>query len=435
MSQKPFDIDRAIAGLKEVRPERVPRADQLRTQRKRPPTRLIAVGLTAIGAGVLFWPRVGGGSIAWAQVVENTQQTQRFYVRTTMGGKGSFTSEQWVDGPRYAYKIMWPTSKQTVSYTVFDGNYLTYSRGYGKGKNGSTDSIAYRAKTKPTSHFLSIGLLGSESNFIDDILKNQSFKVLEQKEVDTPKGKRMRYDVRRQHAPGKPNNGYEMRMTFFADPTSKLIVRAETYVGNSGQNGKPLQIATVAEIEYPESMSDEVFKFKMPGVKVVDLDKLRANVADTIKKGLGSQTVKGQKVTLRSVLYDHSGGLWVLWSGSGLPRGDLAYPIRVAGLPVPRRTKFTYPAPKSARVINVFGLKGLTANATESNRRSVVLPSINARLGGMAMGVPNQTFKTINVVVPVLDSTGSKKLGEATFRNVPVQRIGSIYEFRSELGI
>ena len=437
MPQNSFEFENAIRGLRAVEPVSVPTAENLIARRSGPTRywlyRSLAVGSIALAAAGVFWPRSTSG-VAWAQVVAAMSEAQRYHVRTCALGDTEPFSEYWVDGPRYAFVIRDPVTKALAYESRCDGEYSTSVQVHGKPRNGS-EPIAIRQRVSGKPAYGWRGNLGSPSNLVDDIIRRMNYRVLAEKEINTPKGKLVRYTVSQTLGTngvvfwksGKQTTG-SITLYIYADPTSKLMVRSET-LDPTGQ------VASATEVEYPAQIDDDVFKFKGPNLHVLDLDEDRTEVSRLLETGLGSATVNGHKIVLRSVLYDRDGGLWVLWTG-GLPRGDLRYPVKVLGLRTPKVTKMSHPNPRSWEpAINAYSLKAFTANASEKDGRSRVLPAIGARIGGMALGVTDKTFSTVDVIVPILDETGAKMLGEATFKKVPVHRIGSIYDYAKELGL
>ena len=134
----------------------------------------------------------------------------------------------------------------------------------------------------------------------------------------------------------------------------------------------------------------------------------------------GSPTVHaaGQTIVLRALLHDQSGGLWILWTGGNPPAGSLPVPVKVQDFAKPR----------------AFGLKGFVA-PTPGAKRVAPAPSIGERLNGMGLAILDKNLTRITLDIPVLDSTGKKKLGTAHFKNIPVRKIGMIWDFSYSLGL
>jgi hypothetical protein len=165
----------------------------------------------------------------------------------------------------------------------------------------------------------------------------------------------------------------------------------------------------VTNMDYPASIADEVFEPRphvLQAVEVHDLDRERETIVSHLKSGIASR----DGVTLRLVLLDEGGSLWAIWTGAPVD-GQLTHPFRVDGL----------------RSRAGFGLRGLTSN-WKTDKRSVASPVTGGRLDGMAR--------------PLLDKIGDRvsldiyKAGKYfTFKDIPVMRIASLYDFEKELGL
>lgn len=427
MSQKPFDFQNALSQLKTVSPSRVPAAIDVAKPARRFPYRTSAIGLAAALAAAIFWPRAESG-IAWAQVLDTNKGTQRIHV-INYWRDGHKTLEWWRDGERYTYLSYAPGSmgKSLFMETRCDGEHVIHVNHDRKPRNGWR-RLGKKEKAVPAEGFEWGGaLVGSTSNIVDDIIQRKVYKLLDERTVDTAEGPRVRFRLSRasRFTIQKKTKTVTTSALVFVDPKTRLIQTIQYVDGKDNPLSK-------AVIEYPNQIEDSVFKLNTTDVDILDVDKDRKVVAQIIRRGLGSQTVKGQTVTLRSVLFDGAGALWILWSGN-LPHGSLPHLVRIEGYPSPKVVpNVSFPMSTKA-VLNAYSYKSFTANATE--RRSKVLPSINARLGGMAVGMRYQVLSQIDLVVPVLDATGKKKLGEAKFRNVPVHRIFSLFDYREQLGM
>jgi hypothetical protein len=136
------------------------------------------------------------------------------------------------------------------------------------------------------------------------------------------------------------------------------------------------------------------------GVTIYDAEQERKAIAAVMKKGLGDD--KG--ISLKLAALDRYGSLTFMWTG-WLPDGKMSKPIRLTGIPCS--------AP--------FGSKMYTTSWKATNKTKP--PMLNGRRMG-AMGVTpkvkiGDTIKELIVPGPH---------GNAVFRNVPVLRIGSLFD-------
>lgn len=420
MSQNQFDFDKAVAGLKQNRPAHVPNLDSMSNldRSRRSPWVIRAVVVTtcsAVGIGILI-PRSTAGA-AWAQVAEKFAKQPRVHILEKSvnlhSGRLQVESESWVDGVKYSYSTKWG---ERTSLAVCDGKRGLSYRNFTDPKNGA-GRVAWIAKIKSPAPPSFTSPIGMDSNSIDEVIKTADVKVLSQETVQGPNGKQVRYKIER-------NPGPKTNWTYFvtADSDTGLIRKVEHFI-----SGKAIREAT---IDYPADVDPKVFQVDGLGYATRDFDEMRSVVTNDIKQGLGSKTVTGKTITVRSVLYSEDGGLWVLWTGS-TPSGDLRHPIQLVGFPKPVKAQYSYPA-KNVNM-NLFSIKAFTVSAGLSSRAKLS-PVINQRIGGMAVGLMNQKFSKINVIIPVVDETGTKKLGSARFNNLPVRRIDSIYSYGDLLG-
>lgn len=417
MSQKQFDFDHAIESLKAKKPSHVPSVSGLLAPRRpvlrRGVFRFAMVAAVAFVAVGLLWPR-STSIVAFAQVRDNLESQRRVHIVTEYKYLKGGQTEAWVDGDKFYHKLQFHANYPTF-VAVSDGEYITRYMGGSKPQNG-TVATAWKAKlsTKKAERFY-IGPYGQGPNIVDEFLKSKSLELVGQKLIESPDGPVMRYSVRWSNR--EPMNVY-------ADPKTKLISKIET-LSNKGA------VATETRIEYPTEIPASTFQFSIPGVQVRSIDDTQALIKSNVETGLGSQTVAGKTITLRAVLHDTNGGLWVLWTG-GAPRGDLQHPVKIQGFPVPRTTKATFPG--KLPEINAFGHKAFTVGA-EAAKVGKPSPAIGQRLGGMGIGMRGRSLDKVTLTIPVLNSTGGKKLGEVTFKDVPVVKIQMIYDYSEILGI
>jgi|GEM_PF-5092953 len=411
MSSNRFNLDRAVDALRSELPSGEARVRAKNFLLKPKPVsyrpRLVVLGLVGAAAVALLWPRGESGS-AWAQIASQTRGQVRMHMATYVPGKSVPYMERWVDGNRYkiTFELHPPKQKPIYDFSICDGRRVLYYRGNELMKNGEYRS-AHVAKVQPGPRDLqySYGLMGAGSNLIDDVIKQEGWKVQSQKEkVSSAYGVRDVYVLSIRY----PHATFTRFATVYVDSETKLIREAE-FKDEGG-----LQTA-LAKIDYPDSFPSSTFALVAPpGVRIRDFDKDREHLETIIRKGLGTKTVAGKTITLRAVVHAGWGEMWVLWTG-GAPAGDLRNPIQVAGFPKAKP----------------FGIKTFTI---KPDPRSKPAPAIGQRLGGMAILIQRKLDK-ITVTIPVLDATGKKKLGTATFADVPVFRVESIYDVAETLGI
>ncbi len=159
----------------------------------------------------------------------------------------------------------------------------------------------------------------------------------------------------------------------------------------------------VTRYDYPASLPGRVFEPRpqvLPA-EVVDRKATRARVAAGVAKGLGTD----RGVTLRAVLLDASGDLYVASSGA-VPPASSPRRVRVVGVPT------SWPS----------GLRPFTVRATPPGLAG------GLRLRGAAVTPLRAIGERISLRVPAAR-------GEAAFRDVPVTRVVSFSDYRVELGL
>lgn len=417
MSQKPFSLDRALSNLRSVAPDRIPDLDQLSvTRHRRFSYRPVAIMVAGCLAMAVLWPRPGSGQ-AWAQVADSVRRNQRFYVKTTEHFSDGMITERWVDGNKFAMRVWLSSTGDPVLDVRCNGEFYTYVSTWEKPRNGAPVT-AYRARyvegVSPQG-----GVGGSSFNLVSELIQNVKFNVLEEGEVQTEKGPMTRFKIARSSDDKLPQG---RPLLVYSEPESGLIRKVE-YTDHTGE-----KVIATNEVEYPRQMDQSVFLFTETGYPVQDLDEDRRRLVQNLKSGLGVQTVGKEAVALRAVLYDLNGDLWILWTGHG-PSTDLRHRVQIES----GSRSLGQNLPSGPRGFHTR--QGFLTSTDAGEWETKPISGLGQRLVGMAINLCDQKFDRVTVTIPVVDASGRTKLGEATFRDVPVHRITSIDHFAKELGI
>ena len=380
MSPKFVDIDLAIEDLKKDASNERMRAKS-RANLSRPvrsnTRKLGLVGLTAGIAIVCIWPR-GTSGTAWAQALGASKSAGRVHYKIwDSNGKG--TSEEWTDGVKNA-RIMYARNGVLFNEWRSNGkklfNYFDFNALRRVDPNPNVHPFGMLTKLSGPPIVLSINLGGR----LDHLMDLQKGEIIRQEPTKTDSGPATRYEL-------KTKRPFQDQLVVIVDDKSGLIVQME------GKDGK-----WKSAFDYPESIPESVFE-PVPqvakGIEVYDIDQQKQDIQRTIQKGLG--TVNG--VTLRLVVLDANGALWALWTGSQVD-GKMLKPFTAQGLKL---------GPAS-------GLAKFTTNAEKKRANIPVVPN-GPRIYGMARAANTKVGDHVSITIP------SKK-GAATFRNVPVMRIG-----------
>ena len=172
-------------------------------------------------------------------------------------------------------------------------------------------------------------------------------------------------------------------------------------------------LGTTVRIEYPKSIPDAAFdvaRHEVQGAPIHDLDKERAQIDRTLRKGLGS---KGG-ITLRFLGMDWQGSLWALWTGRKLDEGD---PFK----------------PTPWRLLGVKSRRGMTFSCfTEGWKwqpeHSHPLPAIGTRVSGTSIQPLEKIGRTVSI--EIRSPSGKYE----RFSDVPVQRMMWFGDYEETFG-
>jgi hypothetical protein len=395
---------------------------------RRPPARagvvtvprvaIVAASVTALMALPLFTPKSSG---AWAQVAAETAKQTRYRERTyvRVSGQSVVEIERWTDGKRFLHR-----SKTRSKFPSMGSDGKRYFQIFPASKYATIEKLP----NFPTEPYLS-GLGSVPSLSVDDLIRDEKVRPLgDAKEVATPEGKRLLYEVEFLADPERGDMTVTSTGKFYTMPGDSRIRRWEFF-------SKAGSWSYAGDLEYPEHIPDETFAFAPPpGIKVYDLDQGRALLRKTIEKGYGTKSVEGHSVTLRAVVAGTNGDLNVLWTGAP-PNGDLQPPIKLHGIPT----------------IRTYGLSIMTTKVYEYIPPVEKLDYLPTFLGGMSVQVkkdalPDRVTLTVPVFAPdpkrpVYDFEGHKKglrsrfVGNVIYRDVPVLKPGPFYSFLDDLGL
>ena len=413
MSSNPFDFQRAVEALREEKPtsemQARARGALVKPNRAIPRLRYWAFGGVALALGVMMWPRVET-SAGWAQVAQANQGQVRVHVVVRFLKSKHMFSEKWQDGSKYSLVLSDPLTGELVFWSRSDGDrsvrYSHYSLAH-SAKNG-VPQRAHLSRVSPVPGYQlpPISMLGMDSPDIEKVIAQDEWKLVDQKpSVKTEDGTFDLYRLKNEMFKTK------RMVNAYVEKDTKLIRRLDS-LGEKGE------VVAVSKVDYPKSIDPKRFSLTPPpGVKVLDVEKEISSLNSVIAKGLGTKSAAGKTITLRAVLHDTGGSLWVLWTG-GAPAGSLENPVLVKGYGKRR----------------VFGLKAFTV-AKETSPPTYPAPGCGERLGGMAVELPVGKLNRVTLTIPVLDETGKKKLGSVTFADVPVRPIDSLYDLGESLGL
>ncbi len=391
MSPKPVNVPRALETLRQERPSVESTESLLRALNQPAPRRSIARPLafglvaTALGLALFFPPRTKAGS-AWAQTLANSLDVPATH-SVSRNAKGEIDGEYWIAGPKSA----------TVLYK--NGKAMIEMRGDGKRRFNLVDWLDWGGP--PAANARVYGMVSKDWHMpsqwevsyasLDALLKRPGLKVLSHEEAKDGQPEKYRLSV-------KTLRSFEIVAEI--DPSVRRV--AAVVEPRSGAR---------TTIEYPDSISDSVFEPRAQaraGVETYDIQELANQVQRTARKGLGKQG----PVTLRSVLLDGDGALWVFWTGA-LPDPGLRHPFNLPGVPC---------GPAATNRIYTSGWR------SSPKMNGVPMASVGARIGGMNRVPKVKLGSTVDIDVPYVG-------GVARFRKVPVVRIGLIQNLGSVFGV
>lgn len=374
-----FDLDSASKSLREE-PTPLPRILPIRRGAR---SLRWAAPLAAGIAVFVLWPRAGS-SAAWAQVAANSRAQPRVHVRTTISGK--LISERWQDGSRLAMDAFDESGKLSFRVRV-DVRRLTYL---------GHQSVAwtYPATGQPSESFHSL-TFGEGAENLEALLKKEGIREIKPAK---PEGDLVRYQLG-QTMVARPGREFKLRFDALVEPQSGRIRRVE-YIRDN-------KVKLVDEIDYPSSIPAAKFAPAAPlGVKVVDGGRATQKAQTIIRRGIETRNVAGRKITLRGLLYD-GGSLQIVWTGADLPSNG-SYPATLDG------TQFRVG----------YGIAALSSHPEKDKaRRPAVYNGLPVR--GQQYWVRDKVKPRYTVRIPVIKN--GRRVGEAVFRDVPVQTIPSVY--------
>ena len=371
----------------------------------RAPRLLLATGTLAalVGAALSLRPQPAAAKgLTWTQIARATADAGvRHGVETEP--RGFSRTEFWTDGTKWA-EVHTLTVKEG---TMLDGRrrkaeqaVIEYRNNGVRGFSGTFGSdggptperpnrsnVGYIATIRTPRVWRDEGHLypgGRDSLAV--LLAEKDARVLDEKRIGGRREVRVRLD----------------------DPLANRGVRTGTIVvDEKGRvveaRGFGLFPGTVSRYDYPASVPQSVFEPRpqiFPAI-AVDFPKMRESVARGVARGLGTD----RGITLRAVLLDCVGSLYVLYSGA-VPPGSLPRSVGVVGVPCSKP----------------YGMKTFVAGAP----KPAVVDGV--RLGGMAVTPLRKIGSRVTLRVPAAR-------GEAVFRDVPVQRCVWVADLRDELGI
>lgn len=403
MSPKLVDVARALETLRRESPTPAQTERLLKTIHRSPRRSLarpLALIMTtaALALILVLPPRTLAGA-AWAQTVANTAASPNVHV-VSRWPDGKVASEEWRSGVKRA-TVLYGKSGRPMIETRSDGktrmNYAGWfdyaaSRGEKPGPNAHEWASVY-PDTQPGPAFYELPL--GEARIT---LSAPDVKVVGHKEAadGRPETYRLEHTIRL----GGKALLRPQRVTAEIDPaTGRIRALVET-------DGKG---ARRTEIEYPASIPASVFAPRPQAVKGVDV--YTPAVFDRIQRGVRRGLGKQGPVTLRAVIVDGSGDLWVFWTGA-LPEPRLPHPFSAPGV----------------RLGRAFTNKIYTTAWRESPKMNgVPVATKGPRIGGMGRTTLSKLGATVDLDIPYLG-------GMARFRKVRYERVGYVQHLSSILG-
>jgi hypothetical protein len=239
------------------------------------------------------------------------------------------------------------------------------------------------------------------TNFVNDLLKDPDTSLKGSKRIDTPDGPRTRYEI---------------TFTNYATVLKKRVkIGVQSgFVEAEVDSGKIRKIVSldgkmITNIDYPETIPDEVFAPRshlVKGLEVHDLTAENKSITHQLATGIAAH----DGIVLRLVLLDEDGDLWAIWTGAPVD-GKLSHPFRVLGI----------------RTGQGFGPRGFTSN-WKNDPRSKASPVTGGRLNGMARPVLEKMADHVSIEI-------YRDGRYVPFRDIPVMRIAAISDFEKTLGL
>jgi hypothetical protein len=361
----------------------------------------LAAGVVAMAPLVLRTP--AAATMSMAEVRAAAEAAPRVHSRwyTVQGGKDmEMHMEQWQDGSRFRHDIFGPKPQGTIQY-AFDG-----ARGW------------YRV---PAKRYVMISskpkFEGTFTPSLWKMLDGDDGKKVPAREVLVD-GKPMREITFKSLIRVRDRDRYfhTYRTVWTVDPKAK---RPST-VRNYRLEGKEWELISRATFEYPETLEPSLFALSpRDGETVFDKDEEARALPGLWAKGLGSQKVGGQTITLRDVVLDRNGVAGVIWTGGG--RFAKAPTVTIADRADKKWTGQPYLAYTRSR-LNLVPESRLTKIDGKPNRM-VMLHGLH--------GVVTAPFR---IEIPVASPDG-KPVGTATFRLSKFRDTDQLYDLADRMGI
>lgn len=387
MSLKPVDIDEAMVKLKSdsSTPEmRLKARSMFNVNRRTSFSRYGLVGASVGLAAFALWPRVTAGT-TWAQSLDSSSQALIVHY-TTKNANGETISEEWIRGDKTARTVQFSNGKLFLEWRTDGKKTFCFSDFRVDDKNKKNPNYRLFGEIYTGKPGFSYSL-SSTGTHIEHLLKLRQTKILKQEPIIHNGLEATKYELQSQMF---RNEHYYA----IVDKKSGLIVEVQ------GSNNQWKGI-----YEYPSTVDDQIFEPHAQLAKdidVYDVKQLKETLKANLEKGLA--TSKG--VTLRSVTMDSYGNLWVLWTGSPVTN-KLERPFTVSGIQL---------SPPSST-------KKFTSRAAKSGKDSFETTPTGSRIYGMSRTALTKIGSQIDISIPT-------KNGVATFKNIPVVRIGFFQSYR-----
>ena len=386
MPSKSLDVTRGLTTLRDEHPT-AEQTDTLFRGIYRPSRRSVARPLALIAtivAAVLLLVvplRTKSGS-AWAQTMDATLSAPNSH--SIYHGPGGETLVEWRSGQKRTLLRYYGEGLPDYESRSDGKRRLRIYRTPHRGPNGRQFGILDRPVVLPREYDLPFTNL-------PELLRQPNLKVVSHTPTDGDHLESYRLKVT------KP---FPEEYVAEIDPSIHRIVRLRSDRTGGEQS-----------FDYPSKIDPAVFD-PSPGaasVEVYDVMAQNAVIRRRQTKGLGKQG----PVTLRLVVLDALGRLWVHWTG-GLdhlkPMG-VSGPIRLVGIPTskPQGSELWFQNWRKGPTVN-----GSTTYSSERFARTLVVP--RQKIG-----------KAVTVEIPYPG-------GVARFENAPVLRIGYVYDYDFTFG-
>ncbi len=389
MSPKPVDIDHAVLGLKadgSTAEMRLKARQSLSSPNRKALPKLGFVGVATTAVVFLFWPRATAGR-TWAQALRASAEAKVSHA-VRHGANGEVLGEEWRQGRNQAAVLYQPDGKVLLEFRISGNRVYSYSN-FGTNNNRALSVVNQNVGLNPNATLFGVVRTEDTSKHPDDggeveghldrMLALYKCEIVKQEPAQTKQGPAIRYELKSKDRKG-------VLLIVIVDDKSGLIVEMLSADG---------KMKTVCD--YPASVDPKIFEPRPQAVKnctVFDED----NEIEIRKKILAHGIAKSHGVTLRGVLLDGQGYLWVMWTGAPVS-GRMEHPFTVS----------------HAELGEPFGLPGFTTSAS-NGKNSPVITSDGAKLYGMAREAKTKIGDHIDISVPT-------KQGTVSFKSVLVTRI------------